>query len=234
MIFAERPSPYENRFQFQPKPPAQEYTVKFGKFYADGMSYRLMLKENSRGRFLRITAKTDEHFGSVIIPGDSLNAFADRLGKFTEPAAMTDLNPITEQWAVGRKRYELTLAGDTRGRFLHIVEKIDGYLNTVVVAASGLAEFKQLLDDMVKANKERALIVPSAFLPQEKILQTGVMLLECRAFTFQLVTNAYGRCLRITEDKQGVRKSITIPSEGVEEFKKYVVEMAKLSKKLSD
>jgi hypothetical protein len=69
----------------------------------------------------------------------------------------------------------------------------------------------------------------------EETLKSGQMQLERRSFTFMLKKNAHGRFLRITtEEKEGRYNSLIIPAEGLEEFKKLVVEMAKASKKLKD
>ena len=68
----------------------------------------------------------------------------------------------------------------------------------------------------------------------EETLKTGQMQLERRAVTFALKKNPHGRFLRITTEKDGRYNSLIIPVEGLEEFKKWVVEMAKASKKLKE
>lgn len=47
-----------------------------------------------------------------------------------------------------------TLKENPRGRFLRITEDVNGRRDTIIVPAPGLAEFKKLLDEMVRAATE--------------------------------------------------------------------------------
>ena len=55
---------------------------------------------------------------------------------------------------IERKLFVLTLKENPRGRFLRITEEVGGRRNSTIIPATGLAEFKRLLDDMVKAADE--------------------------------------------------------------------------------
>jgi PurA ssDNA and RNA-binding protein len=88
MISNERPSPYGRRPYGQPKPQVNEDTLKSDKVQIERKTFLFTLKENPRGRFLRIT------------------------------------------------------------------EDVGGRRDTIIVPATGLEEFKKLLDDMVKASTE--------------------------------------------------------------------------------
>jgi hypothetical protein len=88
MISNERPSPFGRRPYGQPKPPVNEDTLKSDKVQIERKTFLFTLKENPRGRFLRIT------------------------------------------------------------------EDVGGRRDTIIVPATGLEEFKKLLDDMVKASTE--------------------------------------------------------------------------------
>jgi hypothetical protein len=233
MISNERPSPYGCRPP-QPRPPVQEDTIKYGELAIEGTSFRFVLKENPRGRFLRITGKRDEVLSGLIIPYAGLEAFNDLLGKVAKAAKKSVGNLKAEPLQIGRKRFDLELDEDLRGRFLRISEKVGVYSNELIVIVSGLEGFRNWVDEMAKVAKERALIAPawSEAPPNEETLKTGEMQLERKAFTFALKKNSRGRFLRITEEKDGRFNNIIIPSEGLEDFKKLVVEMAKASKKL--
>jgi len=63
---------------------------------------------------------------------------------------------------IERKFFSLTLKENPRGRFLRITEDVGGRRNTIIVPATGLADFKKLLDEMVKAADE---IPPMASAP---------------------------------------------------------------------
>jgi len=88
MISNERPSPFGRRPYGQPRPPVNEDTLKSDKVQIERKTFLFTLKENPRGRFLRIT------------------------------------------------------------------EDVGGRRDTIIVPATGLEEFKKLLDDMVKASGE--------------------------------------------------------------------------------
>ncbi len=52
---------------------------------------------------------------------------------------------------IERKHFVFTLKENPRGRFLRITEDVDGRRDTIIIPSTGLAEFKQILDGMVKA-----------------------------------------------------------------------------------
>jgi len=47
-----------------------------------------------------------------------------------------------------------TLKENPRGRFLRITEDVGGRRDNIIVPSTGLAEFKRLVDEMVKAAGE--------------------------------------------------------------------------------
>jgi hypothetical protein len=63
----------------------------------------------------------------------------------------------------------------------------------------------------------------------EEGLKTERLQIERKAFIFALKENPRGRFLRITEDVGGRRDSIIVPATGLEEFKRVIDEMAKIS-----
>jgi hypothetical protein len=232
----------------QPRPPVQEDTLKYGQVEIEHTSFVFMLKQNPRGRFLRITEKTGDAFGCLIIPDSGLEAFLQMLDKMLQaaneppPAASPDAKHTlkTEQVQVERKSFTFVLEQDPCGRFLRIIETTGGRSNDLIIPASGLETFKNLVDEMLKAANEQPLTAAAGTEahpwtpPVDDILKNGQMQLERKSFTFQLKKNVLGRFLRIVEDKDGRLNTIIIPAEGLEEFKKWVVEMAKASKKLKE
>ena len=71
MISNERPSPYGYRpyTAAPPRPPVQEDTLKTEKIQIERKVFIFSLKENPRGRFLRITEDADgRHNNAAIIP----------------------------------------------------------------------------------------------------------------------------------------------------------------------
>ncbi len=56
----------------------------------------------------------------------------------------------TERIQVERKTFIFTLKENPRGRFLRITEDVGGRRDTIILPATGIAEFKQVLDDMLQ------------------------------------------------------------------------------------
>jgi hypothetical protein len=75
MISNERPSPYGNRPYGQSKPPVNEDTLKSEKIQIERKTFVFTLKENSRGRFLRITEDVGGRRDTIIIPSTGLEDF---------------------------------------------------------------------------------------------------------------------------------------------------------------
>lgn len=53
---------------------------------------------------------------------------------------------------IERKNFVFTLKENPRGRFLRITEDVGGRRDTIIIPSTGLADFKKLLDEMVKAS----------------------------------------------------------------------------------
>jgi hypothetical protein len=76
MISNERPSPYGRRaFNQQPRPQVQEDTLKSDKVQIERKTFLFALKENPRGRFLRITEDVNGRRDNIIIPATGLDEF---------------------------------------------------------------------------------------------------------------------------------------------------------------
>ena len=71
-------------------------------------------------------------------------------------------------------------------------------------------------------------LVPRAGL-QEETLQTEKIQIERKCFVFTLKENPRGRFLRISEEVNGRRDTIIIPAPGLEEFKRVINDMVKVS-----
>ena len=77
MISNERPSPYGQRSQYgySPKPPVVEDTIRSDKIQIERKSFVFTLKENPRGRFLRITEDVNGRRDTIIVPATGLVDF---------------------------------------------------------------------------------------------------------------------------------------------------------------
>lgn len=77
MISNERPSPhgYRSYSAGPPRPPINEDTLKQEKIQIERKAFIFTLKENPRGRFLRITEDVNGRRDNVIIPSTGLEEF---------------------------------------------------------------------------------------------------------------------------------------------------------------
>lgn len=81
MISNERPSPFarsqhqQHRHYSTPKPPSNEDTLRTEKIQIERKTFVLTLKENPRGRFLRITEDVGGRRDTIIIPSTGLEDF---------------------------------------------------------------------------------------------------------------------------------------------------------------
>ena len=74
-----------------PKPPVQENILKSGELQIERKMFVLTLKENPRGRFLRISEDVGGRRDSIIIPSTGLAEFQKLLDEMIK--ASNDLPP---------------------------------------------------------------------------------------------------------------------------------------------
>jgi hypothetical protein len=94
MISNDRPSPYGHshhnpRSFSQPRPPVNEDTLKTEKVQIERKTFVFTLKENVRGRFLRITEDVGGRRDTIIIPAPGLEDFKKLLDDMVKTAAET-------------------------------------------------------------------------------------------------------------------------------------------------
>lgn len=104
MISNERPSPFGNRFPHRtphrsphqtpygnlpPKPQVVEETIKSEKIQIERKTFLFALKENPRGRFLRITEDVGGRRDTIIIPAPGLEDFKKVIEEMARISAET-------------------------------------------------------------------------------------------------------------------------------------------------
>jgi hypothetical protein len=94
MISNDRPSPFGNRHYASAKPPVNEDTLKSDKVQIERKTFLFALKENPRGRFLRITEDVGGRRDTIIIPAPGLEDFKKLLDDMVRAAA--EMPPRTE------------------------------------------------------------------------------------------------------------------------------------------
>ena len=86
MISNDRSSPYGGRPYGQPRPPVNEETLKTEKVQIERKTFVFTLKENPRGRFLRITEDVGGRRDTIIIPAPGLEDFRKILDEMVKAA----------------------------------------------------------------------------------------------------------------------------------------------------
>jgi hypothetical protein len=75
MIPNEQPSRFGHRPEAQSAKPVHENTLVLEQIYVERKAFVFALKENPRGRFLRVTEDSGKHIANLIIPASGLQDF---------------------------------------------------------------------------------------------------------------------------------------------------------------
>jgi hypothetical protein len=87
MISNDRPTPYGGRSHGPPRPPIAEETIRSDKVQIERKTFLFSLKENPRGRFLRITEDVGGRRDTIIIPAPGLEDFKKILDAMVKASA---------------------------------------------------------------------------------------------------------------------------------------------------
>ena len=93
MISNERSSSFGNRFHSGPKPAVNEDTLKSDKVQIERKTFVFTLKENPRGKFLRITEDVGGRRDTIIIPAPGLEEFKKLLDDMVKAAGVPSEKP---------------------------------------------------------------------------------------------------------------------------------------------
>jgi hypothetical protein len=86
MISNERPSPFGRVAYGQPRTPVNEDLLKSERVQIERKTFVFTLKENPRGRFLRITEDVGGRRDTIIIPSTGLEDFKKLLDEMVKAA----------------------------------------------------------------------------------------------------------------------------------------------------
>jgi hypothetical protein len=93
-MFSNERTPYANRdFGQQPRPPVNEDTLRTEKIQVERKTFILTLRENPRGRFLRITEDVGGRRDTIIIPAPGLHDFKKVVDEMVKLSAETPGKP---------------------------------------------------------------------------------------------------------------------------------------------
>jgi hypothetical protein len=93
-----RPFPHSPEWSPGPgKPPVREDSLKSGQVQIERKSFLFSLKENPRGRLLRITEDIGGRYNSIIIPASGLNEFKKLLEEMIQASEEQPLKPTPSE-----------------------------------------------------------------------------------------------------------------------------------------
>lgn len=206
------------------------------RFYLD-------VKENNRGRFLKIAEVTPGgHKNRVTMSMTLLPEFRDLLSDFVDHYARLgpsnaeegddDINrrPLkTAKIVRGQRRYFMDLKENVRGRYLRI--RAPGQSNdmpqqVVVLPASGMIEFRDTITGLIEQfqidENQSEDDASHDNLPQSATFGSR----RSKTFYMDIGKNPRGVYLRMTEQSSTYRQSITIPDRHFKEIGEWFLNAA--------
>lgn len=210
------------------------------RFYLD-------VKENDRGRFLKIAEVTPGgHKNRVTMAMKLLPEFRDKMSDFIDhyanlgPSNITDESnddntnrrPLkTSRIVAGPRRYFLDLKENVRGRYLRVRAPGQNRDNkdqqVIVIPASGMIEFRdtvsKVIDEfVVEPYKEENYNVYEEDLPKSSTIGSR----RTKVFYMDVASNNRGIYCRMTEQSNNFRQSLTVPDKYFREMGEWFIKAA--------
>lgn len=136
--------------------PSDDGTLKSDIMIKDNRRYYLDLKENDRGRFLRVSQVTRNIPRSVIaIPAQGLDEFrtaiSDVLDEFgTEDGGFQREMPASQHLRTYDKGFHFDVAQNSRGVYMRISEVQNNFRTAITVPEKSFKRFRDILNQMIE------------------------------------------------------------------------------------
>jgi len=155
--------------------------LKSEVMYKDDKKYHMDLKENARGRFLKVSETFTRGYSrfQVFIPADGMAEFQHNLGELIDeydngeakrgtrklkvvkddydPAGDAEealSAPQNKHLRIENKNFYFDIKRNQQGRYMSISEVKGNFRNSILVPESGWESFRDVLDDYVKQVKD--------------------------------------------------------------------------------
>merc|ERR1712114_21208 len=135
--------------------------LKSEVMYKDDKKYHMDLKENARGRFLKVSETFTRGYSrfQIFIPADGLVEFQRNLRELVEEYDNGDAEealsaPQNKHLRIENKNFYFDVKRNQQGRYMSISEVKGNFRNAILVPESGWESFRDVLDDYVKQVKE--------------------------------------------------------------------------------
>jgi len=130
--------------------------------FKDDKKYHVDLKENARGRFLKVSETFTRGYSrfQIFIPAEGMEEFNQHLQELIE---QYDVDGEVEQAASGpqlkhvkieNKNFYFECKKNAKGRYITISEVKGNFKNTILVPESGWDEFRDVFDEYTRQCKE--------------------------------------------------------------------------------
>jgi len=135
--------------------------LKSKVMYKDDKKYHLDLKENARGRFLKVSETFTRGYSrfQVFIPADGMIEFQRNLRELIEEYDNGDVDdsmqvPQNQHLRIENKNFYFDVKRNQQGRYMSISEVKGNYRNSILLPESGWESFRDVLDSFVKQTSE--------------------------------------------------------------------------------
>ncbi|KAH8523063.1 hypothetical protein Peur_041545 [Populus x canadensis] len=116
------------------------------------------LKENPRGRYLKISEKTSATRSTIIVPFSGISWFLDLFNHYVDNSA-DDQDLFSKELQLDTKVFYFDIGENRRGRFLKVSEaSVSRNRSTIIIPAGssrdeGWAAFRNILAEIIEASK---------------------------------------------------------------------------------
>lgn len=124
--------------------------------------YHVDLKENARGRFLKVSETFTRGYSrfQIFIPADGMEEFNNHLKELIEEyddgeAETASQAPQSRHVRIENKNFFFSCKKNAQGRYITISEVKGNFRNSILIPESGWDDFREVFDEYTKQCKEQ-------------------------------------------------------------------------------
>jgi len=137
--------------------------LKTEVMYKDDKKYHMDLKENARGRFLKVSETNGHSRFHVFIPADGMREFKSQIGELIDEYdngtvgydngdSLPAGDGQSKHIRIENKSFYFDMKSNHQGRYMSISEVRGNYRNSILVPESGWRNVRDVLDEFIKEN----------------------------------------------------------------------------------
>lgn len=183
----------------------------------DRKSYFLDVRENNRGKYLKLTESSVKRRSTILLSGHVVGILVQILDDAIKENYPPSTAEIGERWATvfsrrvvsPQKKIYFDLMQNKFGRSLNVAEVSQTRPKTaVIVSEHGWLQLKRALDEILQ---EFPVFQPPAPRGEMTQITSKTLQLQSKRFYFDLMENEIGRFIKLSEVKKGRRETLYIP-----------------------